>query len=91
MLSFVCPCRRKLFKHYYVLIRERPLGVLHIMLCALGVLFDYTVLIGAFPFLHLLLGVESLQLIFQGVEALVKDLRALRGDLSLVVPQICIP
>jgi hypothetical protein len=44
------------------------------MLCAFWVLLDYTVLAGPFTFLYLLLGVHSLKLIFQWVEALVQDL-----------------
>jgi hypothetical protein len=44
------------------------------MLCAFGVLLDYTVLVGPFTFLYLLLGVHSLKLIFQRVEALIQDL-----------------
>ena len=74
MLSFVCLCQCKLFKDHNILIRERSLGIVHIMLCAFGVLLDYTVLVGTSPFLHLLLGVDSLKLIFQWVEALIKDL-----------------
>jgi len=60
------------------------------MLCAFRVLLNYTVLAGPFTFLHLLLGIDSLKLIFQRVEALIEDLRALCGDLSLVVPQVCL-
>ena len=91
MLGFMCPCRCKLFKDHNILISERSLGILHLMLCGFGVLFDYTVLVGTtFPFLHFFLGVHGLKLIFKRMEALIQDLGGLRGDLSLIVPQICL-
>jgi diacylglycerol kinase len=90
MLILMSLRRHKLFKDQYVLKFERSLGILQIMLCAFLMLLNFAVLVRTFPIFLLIMGVLSLKHIFQGMKALMQDLRALRRDFSLVVPKICL-
>ena len=90
LLRHETTCRRKLFKDQYVLKCERSFGLFQIIMCAFRILLNQAVIVGIFRLLLLLMTVDSLQHIFQGMEALIQDLPALRWDLSLIVAQICL-